>query len=65
MARCLIELSGVPPEKIHVIYPAAVARGQQASDGRAECVSVTPPAGPCCVLAESVVCSASTVREST
>ena len=36
LARCLIEQSGVPPEKIHVIYPGVVAGGQQASDGHAE-----------------------------
>jgi glycosyltransferase involved in cell wall biosynthesis len=33
LARCLTEQSGISPEKIHVIYPAAVARRQKASGG--------------------------------
>jgi glycosyltransferase involved in cell wall biosynthesis len=43
LRRSLIEQSGVPPEKIHVIYPAAAARGQQASDGHAECAERHTP----------------------
>jgi glycosyltransferase involved in cell wall biosynthesis len=31
LARCLTEQSGVPPEKVHVVYPAAVARGTWAA----------------------------------
>jgi glycosyltransferase involved in cell wall biosynthesis len=43
LARCLTEQSGVPPEKIHVIYPAAAAGGQQASDWHAECAERDTP----------------------
>ena len=43
LARCLVEQSGVPPEKIHVIYPGTVAVSQQASEGHAEYAERSSP----------------------
>lgn len=50
LARCLIEQSGIPPEKIHVIYPAAAPRRQQTSSGQLDrAVRGTPRRSLLCV----------------